>query len=397
MIDVLKQRGKRATYGVIAVLTFAFTMVPSLSPFISNVSADQLLTRSIQMSSSSPGATGVQYKLTFSPETTGAQSMVIDFCSNHPIIGQSCTAPKSFTSAGATLSAGPANWALTTAATTLKINKATGSNLDTSEVSFTFTGITNPNPNPDEGDSNTFFARITTYGDDKYGADTGGVYSSPISVGKTLDEGAVALSVANDINVSAAVMETLVFCVSGDLPGQSCTDTSVPSIALGHGTPVALDATKVDSGDAYIQISSNAVSGVTVYMKNSNACGGLSRNKGTTCDIAAVGTDTAAAAITAGNALFGMQAAVGENAAGPGNISGSILPAAPYNGTGTDYGMNNVSGMTVSSTFGSPIVNTNGLPSSNINSKLTFAASASNVTPAGLYSARMTLIAVGTY
>lgn len=384
MTHVFKDQGRRVSYALIATLTLLFTMAPSFVPFLSTASAEQITNRKIQMSSATPSAANVSYALTFTPSTTGARSVIVDFCSTSPMIGTACTTPTAMNTTGAAAT-GVAGWTVTSASGGHIVLGGTPA-LTTAEVTFTITGIANPST------LGTFFARITTYVQTPATA-----YVSPTSVGTTLDQGSVALSISNEINVSAAVMETLVFCVSGEEPTQGCAGTTTPNVALGEGTPKALTTGDVSTGSAYMQISSNAVSGVTVFMKSSNACGGLSRNGGTTCEIAPMNNATVAAPLLAGTALFGVQVSGHTAASGAGTPTGVITPTAPYNGTTTNYGMNNASGATVSSTFGSPIADTAAAPSSNLNSMLTFAASAAGTTPAGVYSAKLTLVAVGTY
>jgi len=95
--------------------------------------------------------------------------MVIDFCSNDPIIQDTCTAPTAMDASAATLNATLSrvtvqtttdNWAVTAGATQIKLaddgTAGHGMAQNTTE-SFVLSGITNPSA------VGTFYARMYTY------------------------------------------------------------------------------------------------------------------------------------------------------------------------------------------------------------------------------------------
>ena len=369
-----------------AVAVVLGALVPAIAPMVS--AAAQVQTRSIEMSDSAPGKTNVTYKVTFTPATTGAQSLIIDFCNNSSIIGGACTAPTGMDAGSAAFVAGTgtASWAIGTgSASQVRVTKSAGSSLGTSAIDFELTGVTNST------DLGTFWARVYTYNDGTYGATTT-AYTDPQTLGDYKDYGGFALSTVTLINITATVMETLTFCTSKSAPTAGCTGTDAPNLTLGHGTPAILDSSVVDTDDAYFQISTNALTGATVRMKSRNACanGGLSRDGGTTCPIAGLGTTGAGpTTFTAATALFGLH--ITSVAGG----TGTVAPELDYDGTtSTNYGMN---GTAVTSTYGDPIANTSGTATADVNSLLTFGAQASVTTPAGVYSVNESLIATGTF
>jgi hypothetical protein len=291
------------------------------------------------------------------------------------LIGATCTAPSGFTAASASFTAGSGttNWALgTLTANSVKVTKSTGSNLGTSAVSFTLGNITNSST------LGTFYARIYTFPDITYGT-----YTNAASPGNYMDYGGFALSTANAISISATVMETLVFCVSKAAPSAGCGSTTTPTLVLGHGTPLVLDSTAIDTDDSYTQLSTNAVSGAVVNMKTTNTCTGLSRDGGSTCPIPGKGTF---GAVAAGTAFFGLRVA-----AGTGGI-GTVSPNINYSPTAGQYGM----GANVTSTYGDTIMSST-TACANVNNQIIFAATTSATTPAGVYSATELLIATGTF
>ena len=362
--------------------------------------AGQVQSRSIQMSSSTPSASGVSYLVSFTPATTGAQSLVLDFCSDSAIIGATCGQVSGnipdVSSASFSAGTGTANWSLGTHANgVVKLTKNTGSALGTSAITFTLTGITNPTT------TGTFYARVYTYDCTDYGAHVGGgacsatgtAYSAANSIGSDIDYGGFALSTAAAINISATVMETITFCVAKTIGGQGCTSLGVaPALNLGHGSPKVLDSTLVDKDFVTTQISTNATHGAVVAMKDTSsaACAGLSRDGGTTCGIPAKAGGFGT--MSAGTAAFGVN--VTNGAAGSyGGLIGSGAANANYGPTANNYNMQ----AATFGTYGDPIFDTAGTVCANLENTLEFAATAAATTPAGVYSVTESLIATGTY
>jgi hypothetical protein len=308
------------------------------------------------------------------------------------------------TSGGFTAGTGFTSWTETTTGTTVKITKGGGSALGTSAVSFTLTGVTNPNfttcNSVDTHPNCSFYARVYTYDCTDYGAHVGGgacsttgtAYSGATTIGSNVDYGGFALSTASTISISATVMETLTFCVSKLAPGSNCGQTgqvpTTPTLVLGTGSPKVLDSQAVYTDTAYTQISTNAIKGAVVNMKSNWGCNGLSRDSGSTCGIPG---QTSYSAITAGTAAFGLNVANGTGG------TGTVNADADY-GTGANYGGSTA----VFGTYGDPIEQTGTSvatagPCANMNSLLTFGATAGTTTPAGVYTVNESLIATGTF
>ncbi len=412
---------RRATYVSLAVIMMLAIILPSLSQ--GKVFAAQLASRSITLSDSGASGgsittgvgsgTGVTYKVGFTTSAT-ANSLVIDFCSQSPIIADTCTAPTGLNATSATLAAvtgniGSTGWTVTGSTSQVKIANSTGTAAAAGPQVFTLSGLTNPST------TGAFYARIYTFSTASYGT-----YTSATAPGNYVDYGGIALSTNQIISITARVQETLSFCVSGAAPvtwvtSHDCQDPQAavsPAITLGHGTPTpTLDQTAVDSGTVYSQLSTNATNGAVISMRNSNiTCGGLSANGGATCAIPAVGST--ASAIVAGTADFGM--AVGpsvDDASGVGTLTpaatyynsadytftGGLVPLSTPTGntvpTSVYYGMNATN---VESTYGDTVASST-TPLYRVDDAYTFAATASLTTPAGIYTANMDLIATGTF
>jgi hypothetical protein len=356
----------RPAHGAVAL---AFALAATLFAVMPHVAAAQVLSRSVEMSGSAANSTNVTYHVSFNAATTGnVQGIVVDFCDNDPLIGDSCTTPGGFTVgtptsanlAGTNPTTGWTASQLNTGRTFMFTNGGAGSVTSGTTVSFDVTSVTNPNST-----NHSFYARILTYATS--GGATGYVAGTE---GSFVDDGGIALSTAAPLDVTARVEEQLSFCVYNTTCGDS------PAISLGHGPNDILDSTAVDTNTDDFSVSTNAQAGVSVRMK-----GGTLKSGSDT--IPAVGG--APTTITAGTAAYGMYistAGIGMTAAT--NYGG---------GTGGQFGFN---GTNTTSTFGDAVATSGGALNNSI-SIMTFGATASNTTPAGIYTAAEQLIATGTF
>jgi len=399
---------RRIAYATAALALFVGMAYPALRPAIANAAA-QLAARSITLSDS--GVSGgtitsgvgsglaVTYKVGFTT-SVAAQSLVIDFCENDPIISDTCNnlTPQvlGMNASAAALTGVTGNitspgWNVTASQYQIKLAKGTGSAASIGAQVFNLTNVTNPTR------LGTYYARIYTFADATWGGTTT-PYSSATALGDYRDYGGIALSTNQIITITARVQETLAFCVSGTImtswvPANDCSDAlaaTAPSLILGHGAPTKiLDTSATDTGVVYSQVSTNATTGIVISMRNSNTCGGLSANGGTICDIP--GTGAAAAVIVSGTAAFGMYSA--PSTLGTSGI-GTVTPDTNYNdGNATHYGMDTAN---VSGTFGDKVASSVG-PVYRVGNSYDFAATASLTTPAGIYTANLDLVATGTF
>lgn len=375
---------RRVRYVIAASLLMVSTVViPAL------VSAAQITERSIALSNSSASAEDVSYQVNFTPAAS-AGAFVVDFCANSPVVGEACTAPDAgFTAAGAaSVTAGFTDVSSLDANTIVVAGAMTASTPVTVDID-------NIN-NPDE--TGALFARIVTYSTD---AHADGYTSEDLDVvGAPIDDGGVAMSITDTIGVSGTVQESMTFCVSGTVaPEENCGGAlDAPNVVLGEptGGTVALIPTAVSEGSIFTQLSTNAASGAIVRIKsNTEGCGGLLRaGDPTACDILPALT---AGTIANGEAKFGVRTAtataVGDNA------NGVLQPAAGSTYNPTNYRFNYVDGDAtgVTSTYGDAFLDTADEPVNNQNMELTFGASVGNDTPAGTYSADLSMIATGKF
>lgn len=366
-------------------LVAAFVMVFSLVAQ-SAVLAAQITERSITLSSSAPSATNVTYKVEFTPATS-AGAFVVDFCSNSPVVGESCTGPTGM----AVTSASSSTVGFTDVTGTGHQVVVAGTITAPTPVSVEIEGITNPSA------TGPLYARIVTY-DTKTNAN--GYASDNLGSGNK-DDGGVTMSINPVIGVSGTVLETMTFCVSGADIAKDCGGSlTTPVLTLGEtvGDGKALVAGTISTGDIYTQLTTNASSGAVVRLKSNAAdCGGLLRaGSPSACDIApALNTGLSDAD---DSAKFGVHTNAPTNPTGF-TGTGTYQPVTGSNYNTSTYALNYVSGDAtgVTSPYGDPFLDSDDAPINNKNMKLTFGATVGNNTPAGTYFADLNLIATGKF
>ena len=355
------------------------------------VSAAQVTERSIALSSSSADAEDVDYEVKFTTAQS-AGAVVIDFCSNSPLLGATCTPPSGFTLA-ATTAAGFTKEAASTANTIILTGSvANGAN------TITLDNVDNPTA------AGNMYARILTFTDDTDAVEYTSTDPDNGGANPHLDDGGVAMSITPTIAVSGAVLESMTFCVSGtDITVVNCGGSlTTPTLKLGQdvGGVIALNSADTYEGTIYTQLSTNAASGAIVSLKSDTVgCGGLSREGAASIVAGCAIAPALAATFNDGEAKFGVRTGT---AAG---VSPSTGTYRIYDsGSGAYYSasalkLNYVSGDAtgITSTYGDPFLDTNGAPVNNMNMPVIFGASAANNTPAGNYRANLSLIATGKF
>lgn len=403
-----------------AVATAAALVVAALVPalFTARVNAGIPTPRKITMSTSQGGATDVVYEVAFTTDDEGTgqdlQGIVVEFCDNTPIIGDAtCTTPTGFdvNEAGLqysdTIAGGAFAIDAATDANTLILTRTDASNI-VSATALTLTlgdpdagtgdGITNPTAG-----NHTFYARVLTF-DSAAGA-TGYTSGAP---GTYIDAGGVALSTANQLQITSKVQERLEFCV---YVGGSCTvDTAgaarISSFNLGNDDGVLDPAGPYVDKTSKFDISTNASSGAVVVFKGDvPMTGGFDITRSSTSGTHGTLAGTADVSVP-GSEQFGFCAF--QSVAGTSNLTFS----APYNDatcnaqTTQTAGLAGGPGGAGTATFGFNRTDATSASGSQIASKpagtestatMAFIGNISYTTEAGIYQTTLTFIATGTY
>lgn len=385
------------------VLTAAMA-VSSLVPVVLFGRADAGIptNRKITLETSQAAATNVTYSVSFVTAQEGAASnigsMVIDFCDETPIIGDTCTAPTDFDINEANLvlanQVGITDWQIDadTTTNTLVLTRTGGAASVNNGVTVSLDlgdgtdGVTNPSLG-----NYTFYARILTFatvdGGQDYASDTPGTY---------VDAGGIALSTANQLKITTKVQERLTFCLYADATCDAEVETTgaarTTEIYLGDTNHVLDPAHNYVNNSARFNIATNATGDAVVYMKGATLTNSASDT--ITAMGSAVDNDS-----TEGSEEFGMCAW---------QSSGSGLTIqAPYNDTtnncdSTTEGMDGDASAyfafddtaTASASGDHLATKVAGTTST---ARLAFLGNIAWETEAGIYTTTLTFIATGTY
>lgn len=329
--------------------------------------------RSIQLSSTASGATNTAYKVDFTTTTNNQTvgSVVVKFCSNSPILGDACAVPTGFDVNKATLTLNNVSGNITgltidtlnSTANKVVLTRTAGP-VANGAVSFTLgNGTTNGITNPTNMNT-TFYARIMTF------ATTDGSGNESTDSG---DAGGIAMSTASQLNVTAKVQEALSFCV---YTGLTCVDGG-SAVALGDENGVLASTTTTYTSTAKFDVSSNAVSGVSVRLKGDTLKSG-------SFDIAPYGATCTADSTSSGVEQFGLRMQ---------SLGASVTATAPYNCLAGNHGFDLTN---TTALFGQEIAKTAGATDIST-SVIEFAAKSANTSEAGVYTTALTLIATATY
>lgn len=393
----LKGLTHKTAVGVTALAMLLAVAVPSITGIASAVA--QVTTRSITMSSSAPSATGVTYTLKFTPATSipTSSDVIADFCSNTPLVGDSCTATAG-TDVPSFASATVSGWTLSTIGTNRGVKLASGAAMTAgTPVTIAINNVINPS---NVGANGTFYARVLTYPGGTAGSNTS------VSPGTYTDYGGIALSTANNISITAKVFETLSFCI---FQGANCGAGTAPSLTLGDPTTGALSTSSAYiNSNAKYTLATNAGSGVVVAMRGTTLCRSATPancNTGTAGANTITAQTTAATFSTPGTEQFGMCTDVTGNtstltATAPYiDSSGATchsLTTGTYSGSST-FGFNDVtsSGGT-NNASGSQVMSAPGAVTS-YTGDFVFAANIANTTEAGIYTTSLNMVATSTF
>ena len=373
----------RWMYAAVAVLVFLPTLLVVMPGQAD--AYNQVTGRSIELSSTANAATNVAWKVGFTTVTNNQTvgSVVVKVCKNSPILGDTCTAPTSF------------NWNTSTLTVNNITGNITGLTVDTTDstsnrlvlvptggplanvangaVSFTLgNGTTNGVTNPDMSaePSQTFYARIMTF-TNSTGADGGNENTN------ATDAGGIAMSINQQLRVTAKVQEALLFCV---YTGATCA-AGGSDVTLGDANGVLASTTTTYKANANFDVSSNAVSGVSIRMQ------GNTLKSGANFTIAPQGPTCTADSGSSSVDQFGLRMLT---------LGAGVTATTPYNCAANNHSFDSSTTSGIPSTFGQEIAKTSGA-SDIVSSTIEFGAKSANTSTAGVYTTTLTLIATATY
>lgn len=234
-------------------LTTSAIVLMVLTLAILPVHAGEITDRSLTLSSSEPSSQA-NYTFNLSVDSSNViRSFRVRICDE---ASGACVVPEGFNGGAANLINQPSGfgdnsgWNVDTDdADLLRMNNQNNMLPPDSSQTVTFGNVINPS-----GSNTTFYARITTYENDDY---TG-----------VIDEGVVASSTAETINVKGFVPPILTFCVGIKIPGD-CSTASGHHIDMGELRPGS-----TATGTSQMRASTNAGDGYVVTVNGNTLASG---------------------------------------------------------------------------------------------------------------------------
>ena len=373
----------------------------------------------------------VTYTVGFTTGTTGdIGGIVIDFCDASPITGDACTAPVGFdtnSAAGLALAnqTGITDFAIDASSTASKLvltrtaaSVALGTPIELDlGTTAAADGLTNPTDLDavlaGVQDTGTFYARILTYE-----TPAAAIAYTSLAPGAFVDDGGIAMAIANELTVTARVQEVLEFCVGTELdsPGinfagadatDSCADVAGTNLDLGVVDANSVNTTNSEGNDGVFIVRTNALNGAVVYYKAEQESGitngaGALRQATVECSAAITDVDdvcfnsvgTTQTVITAGTEAFGMT--LKDLDITSGGATTNLSCDAEYDNDGSCGGTNTEGYAWDDSGSFDQIASSTG-PTDDEKASIEFAATASPTTPTGLYTVTANYVATATY
>lgn len=235
-----ERKNNLLTVAILVLLVYLIALAD-----IRPAAALHLTNRSVKVSVATPSVLSGETFQFFVPSTSSLGSIAFEYCSNSPLLDQSCTPPAGLDVTGASLDSQTGNIgfsvdAADTTASRLVINRA-AVNSAAINTSYIFSGIMNPSVGGD-----TTYVRITTYPT----TDATGAYT---------DYGAVAFATEYIFNVGAAVPPFVKICV-GISVSPNCDSVSGDTVNLG-----TLSASQANAGQSQFSAGTNSATGYSVY------------------------------------------------------------------------------------------------------------------------------------
>lgn len=266
--------------------------------------ATSLTQRFDKMSSSVAGETAIhQVGFIMTDVTNPVGSVVVEFCSNTPIPGDSCTFPTGFSASAVSLTdqTGETGFSIhaNSTANRIVLSRVPAVNPTGVPSTYDFSNITNPSAN------GSYFVRMSTL-------------SSTDGSGVDIQNGGTVIYINNSLNVSGEVPPYLSFCVAVTITSFDCSTATNYFIDFGN-----FSTSSSSHATSQFVSASNAVSGYSVTVTGTTLTSGLNT-------IPALTIPTSS---SPGTSQFGMNLrqntipANGSDVVGP----GTATPTANYN------------------------------------------------------------------
>jgi len=239
---------------LVYVLVMISLLIGAGSFHVGKASGAQLTTRALKISDGNASANAT-YEVSYTIATVGTLgSIMVEFCDNSPLFGETCNAPPGFDISNATLSdqTGETGFTIDAINTTNNVLVLTRvpSAASAGPVSYTLDDVVNASS------LGSSYARFSTF-------------QSIDASGPSTDEGAVAYSLNDTFNIDTEVPPYLIFCVGNSISGTDCNTATGNYVNLGD-----LGPTHASFGQTQMLTGTNADGGYTIHVNGATMTSG---------------------------------------------------------------------------------------------------------------------------
>jgi hypothetical protein len=209
--------------------------------------AADLTQRAIKTSNNVATRTGVIYELSMGYATSGpVGSVLVEFCSEGPLVGEPCSQPPGFDASAVALTAqtGATGFTVFSGSTANQIilTRPPAAVSAGTSATYTLSGIQNPS------NDGTLYARVLTFAS----SDASGPYT---------DSGGLALAISPAPTIQAQVPPFLLFCLGESITAFDCSSATEPFSDVGTLGPLVTGAAQTQ-----IVVATNGAGGYTMWV-----------------------------------------------------------------------------------------------------------------------------------
>lgn len=341
---------------LVVVLLSALVITCAGTSLLQKVFAAELESRTLELSDSTPGKTGVTYSASFQIATVATLGSVeFEFCSNSTFPTDVCVAPTGLDASHAVFEqeSGISGFAISSENANEIVISRPPAPMTAVPANVIFSNITNPSS------GGSYYLRVLTFPTN----DASGPYT---------DNGGMAFSINVPIDIHVQVPPYLYFCTGNTISGTDCTTASGDFVELGQFLP-----TRTSSGQSQMVVATNAQTGYSITATGNTLTSGnntippLSVDSPSQIGISQFGI----------NLRANTNPTIGEDPSGP----GSGAPTINYNQPNLYRYVNG------------DVIATNTTVEDGRKYTVSYVTDISNSQPAGIYAGTFTYVAMGNF
>lgn len=244
---------KKTVFTKRVALLLAGLFLVALTLTSGTASGAHLSSRKVTIGNDSVSAV-TSYTIGFQIATPGTLGSIdIMFCSNTPLIGDSCTVPAGLDASAAVLSnqTGEVGFSISNASTAnnLILTRVPSAAL-AQNSNYYFDNVTNPSA------GGSYYVRVQTY-------------ATNDATGPSTDDGGMAYGITDSLKITSEVPPYVLFCAAVSVPAYNCSSASGSIVDLGN-----IKSSTTSGGQSQMLVATNAGNGYSIYMQGTTLTSG---------------------------------------------------------------------------------------------------------------------------